>query len=88
MNTKEEALEIARSEVPDLDEREWCFISQSIPNEARIGIGFKAPEEVWTVTYSPFKKGTGFLGHCSCYAVIIDGKTGRVTYKGDINDEG
>jgi len=88
MITEEQALEIAKQSVPDLEDKDWYYVSERKPDEKRIRIGFKAPEKVWTVFYSPFMKGTSHLGCYSSNAVIIDRETGRVAFNGDINDEG
>lgn len=85
--TKEQALEIAKEIVPDLENRRFYHISSEKPLRSRIIGGI--PEDCWYITYSLFTKDSDIYGLSPSSRIFINKFTGKVVYnERSLNDEG
>ena len=88
MITESQALEIARKEVPDLDERQFLSVTDGPPRIFRAWLDSVPPKNVWSITYSMFKKDSNNFGLYSSLAIIICKETGEIIFNGCLCDEG
>lgn len=86
MITKEQALEIAKKEVPDLETR-LMRIGLEKPKAGIFG-GIRS-NCCWYITYAYTNPdGTIFDGLISSYGIFIDKETGKVVFNDLLMDEG
>ncbi|WKZ68106.1 MAG: hypothetical protein QY331_09080 [Melioribacteraceae bacterium] len=85
MITKEQAIEIAKKEVPDLMKR-MSRISLEKPKAAIFG---GVPDNCWYIVYAYLNPdGTEFNGLGSSYGIFIQKDTGKVVFNDLLMDEG
>lgn len=80
MLTKEQALEIAKKEVPEIEE-----LMFDISLEKPRSRGYRCPpENCWHITYSKHKN----ITFISSDVISIDCESGKILFKGNLSDEG
>lgn len=85
MITKEQALEIAKKEVPNIEKRLF-IISLEKP---RANIFGGVPDNCWYITYAyQNPDGTEFVGLISSEGMFIDSISGKIIYNDSLMDEG
>lgn len=87
MITEEQAIEIAKSKVPDLDDRRKS-ISSTKPKMNVLDIYGDSLEDCWYIVYSAHTRNSNTIFHGSSYGIFINKLTGKIVFHNSLHDEG
>jgi hypothetical protein len=78
--SKKQAIEIALTVIPDLEDRYINSISLETPKITKMICG--DIDDCWCINYSPVTKSSGQMVLCGDVAIFINKYTGKVMYNG------
>ena len=87
MITKEQAIEIAKSKVPDLDDRRNS-ISSTKPYMNVLDVYADSLENCWYIIYSIHPRNSDILFHGASQGIFINKFTGKIVFHSSLRDEG